>query len=309
MCPRGQAVGLVVRTGDNTVMGRIARLATSTGTEEMPINREINHFVHIISGVAIFLGVVFFGLGFAVGTYWASNLAFMIGIIVANVPEGLLITVTVCLTLTANRMAASSVLVKNLRGVETLGSTTCICSDKTGTLTQNVMTVQNLCYDGKVFNTACGSLEENLDKSSSAFERLVRAANVCNTAKFDQRSKARNTPFQTVETLADGSTQLKVNWQCIGDATESALIKFIQGMDVDVDAVRNRYAQLVSIPFNSANKCVSPGCMFYDSLVAPADCLSCPASGILYCIAIILHFSLQGTWSASIPFQKQRRLS
>lgn len=71
----------------------------------------------------------------------------MIGIIVANVPEGLLVTVTVCLALTAKKMAQKMVLVKNLESVETLGSTSCICSDKTGTLTQNKMTVSHLFYD------------------------------------------------------------------------------------------------------------------------------------------------------------------
>eukprot|EP00750_Incisomonas_marina_P027115 INCI6131.1.p1 GENE.INCI6131.1~~INCI6131.1.p1 ORF type:complete len:1584 (+),score=265.23 INCI6131.1:123-4754(+) len=253
-CPKGQAIAIVVRTGDSTVMGRIARLTTSTDTAETPINREINHFVHIISAVAIFLGVVFFALGFAVGTYWASNLAFMIGIIVANVPEGLLITVTVCLTLTANRMASNSVIVKNLKGVETLGSTTCICSDKTGTLTQNIMTVQNLCFDGEIFDANCGTRKDNINRESKTYEKMIRVANVCNTAKFDQKSKAGGKPFQTVETLADGSTQLKINWRCIGDATESSLIKFIQALDIDVDEMRNQYEQLGAIPFNSANK-------------------------------------------------------
>jgi len=86
---------------------------------------------------------------------WITNLVFMIGIIVANVPEGLLATVTVCLTLTAKRMHTKSVLVKNLEAVETLGSTTCICSDKTGTLTQNVMTVANLVYDQAIWDCEC----------------------------------------------------------------------------------------------------------------------------------------------------------
>lgn len=256
-CPKGQAIAIVVRTGDRTVMGRIARLTTSTDTAETPINREINHFVHIISGVAIFLGLLFFGLGFAVGTYWASNLAFMIGIIVANVPEGLLITVTVCLTLTANRMASNSVIVKNLKGVETLGSTTCICSDKTGTLTQNIMTVQNLCFDGEIYDANCGSRVDTINKSSKTYDKMIRVANVCNTAKFDKNSKTVKgtaVPFSVSETLADGSTQTKINWRCIGDATESSLIKFIQALNIDVDQMRNEYKQLGSIPFNSANK-------------------------------------------------------
>ena len=77
-----------------------------------------------------------------------TSVLFGIGIIIAFVPEGLLATVTVALSLTAKKLAAKKVLVKNLEGVETLGSTSCICSDKTGTLTQNKMTVENLWYNG-----------------------------------------------------------------------------------------------------------------------------------------------------------------
>merc|ERR1711865_706060 len=97
------------------------------------LKKEINRFVLLVSAVAVFLGVTFFIIGAVLKTDPITNLVFMIGIIVANVPEGLLATVTVCLSLTAKRMALKSVLVKNLEGVETLGSTTCIASDKTGT--------------------------------------------------------------------------------------------------------------------------------------------------------------------------------
>jgi len=93
------------------------------------------------------LGVIFFIFGIAYDYDIITNLVFAIGIIVANVPEGLLATVTVSLALTAQRMAGKMVLVKNLESVETLGSTSCICSDKTGTLTQNRMTVSHMFYN------------------------------------------------------------------------------------------------------------------------------------------------------------------
>jgi sodium/potassium-transporting ATPase subunit alpha len=150
LVPQGQITGVVAFIGDHTAMGRIARLATATDNEQTPINREIEHFVHIVSAVAMVLGITFFCIGaFSIGTDIITNIVFMIGIIVANVPEGLLVTVTVCLTLTANRMHGKNVLVKNLEGVETLGSTSQICSDKTGTLTQNVMTVQYAVFGKK----------------------------------------------------------------------------------------------------------------------------------------------------------------
>lgn len=157
LCPSGKATAMVVGVGDDTVMGRISRLATATDNVETPISKEIKHFVLIVSSVAIFLGVSFFTIGMVkdfvgTGTVNATTqLVFMIGIIVANVPEGLLATVTVCLTLTAKSMYKKNVLVKNLESVETLGSTTCICSDKTGTLTQNTMTVTNLALDGRIY--------------------------------------------------------------------------------------------------------------------------------------------------------------
>merc|ERR1719427_2533464 len=110
----GTAVGMVVNIGDNTVMGRIAGLASGLEGGQTPIAKEIAHFIHIITGVAVFLGVSFFIIAFILGYNWLDAVIFLIGIIVANVPEGLLATVTVCLTLTAKRMASKNCLVKNL---------------------------------------------------------------------------------------------------------------------------------------------------------------------------------------------------
>ncbi|MBN3325748.1 AT1A3 ATPase, partial [Atractosteus spatula] len=149
-CVEGTARGIVVATGDRTVMGRIATLTSGLETGKTPIAKEIEHFIHLITGVAVFLGITFFILSIVLGYSWLEAVIFLIGIIVANVPEGLLATVTVCLTLTAKRMARKNCLVKNLEAVETLGSTSTICSDKTGTLTQNRMTVAHMWFDNQI---------------------------------------------------------------------------------------------------------------------------------------------------------------
>ena len=108
----------------------IALCAAGGDTPETPIHKEIHRFIVIVSGIAVLLGVTFGIICIASGQEPIVTLVFVIGIIVANVPEGLLATVTVSLTLTAKRLAKKQVLVKQLEAVETLGSTTCICSDK-----------------------------------------------------------------------------------------------------------------------------------------------------------------------------------
>lgn len=151
-CTAGSGTGICFKTGDNTVIGQIANLASSAESAETPLSIEIERFIKIISAVAVTLGVTFFIFAWIRGYPIITNLVFMIGIIVANVPEGLLATVTVSLALTAQRMAGKYVLVKNLESVETLGSTSCICSDKTGTLTQNRMTVSHMFYDRSIID-------------------------------------------------------------------------------------------------------------------------------------------------------------
>eukprot|EP00753_Platysulcus_tardus_P000313 PLAT10305.1.p2 GENE.PLAT10305.1~~PLAT10305.1.p2 ORF type:complete len:1254 (+),score=546.52 PLAT10305.1:2369-6130(+) len=259
--PMGKMTGVVIRTGDYTRMGKIAKLVNQTEPEPTPINREIHHFVIIVSAVAMVLGVSFFFIGMALGTDLVTNLVFMIGIIVANVPEGLLATVTVSLTLTAQRMAKKSVLVKNLEGVETLGSTSCICSDKTGTLTQNIMTVVSLVYDQKISRTGLDSNEKSYDQEDATFKKLFRCAAICNNAFFVEASKKDSdgnaVPFKKTVTLGDGSSVERVAWQTDGDASESALIKFCQELQ-PIEEARAEWELLPegkgAIPFNSRNK-------------------------------------------------------
>merc|ERR1712227_1185788 len=238
----GTAVGMVVNIGDNTVMGRIAGLASGLASDETPIAKEIAHFIHIITGVAVFLGVTFFIIAFILGYNWLDAVIFLIGIIVANVPEGLLATVTVCLTLTAKRMASKNCLVKNLEAVETLGSTSTICSDKTGTLTQNRMTVAHMWFDNKIQEADTSedqSRSKGSDwKESSGWKTLERVAMLCNRAEFKGGQ--------------DGVAILKreVN----GDASEAAILKCTELSHGTVMDYRAKNKKVCEIPFNSTNK-------------------------------------------------------
>lgn len=236
----GTAKGVVVNRGDHTVMGRIAGLATTIDSGETPIAKELGHFIHLITIVAVFFGVLFFIISFSIGYHWLDSAIFLIGVIVANVPEGLLPTVTVCLTLTAKRMASKNCLVKNLEAVETLGSTSIICSDKTGTLTQNRMTVAHMWFDGQTIacDTSENQFEFRFDRASAGFKALSRVATLCSRAEFN--GGQGDVPIQRKEIS--------------GDASEAALLKCMERALGDVMAIRKRNKKVAEIPFNSTNK-------------------------------------------------------
>lgn len=237
----GTATGIVVNTGDRTVFGRIAGLAAGSDAQETTLQKEIHHFIVLISALAIFLGVVFFIFGIVKETAMVSNVVFTIGIIVANVPEGLLATVTVSLTLTAQRMAKKNVLVKKLEAVETLGSTTTICSDKTGTLTQNRMTIVHVGYDSQVFDAPTATQAATYDSNSPSYKALYYIGVNCGKAVFDA-TEMEETPDKSID-------ERKVN----GDASEAGILKFCEKQQ-SVSEMRKRNAQAATIPFNSSNK-------------------------------------------------------
>ncbi|XP_010886547.2 sodium/potassium-transporting ATPase subunit alpha-1 [Esox lucius] len=239
-CVEGTARGVVINTGDHTIMGRIATLAMNLEGGKTPLNIEIDHFIQIITGVSVFFGVTFLILSVILGYGVLASVIFLIGIIVANVPEGLLATVTVCLTLTAKRMAKKNCLVKNLEAVETLGSTSTICSDKTGTLTQNRMTVAHMWFDNQIHeaDTTENQSGTSFDKSSDTWAALARVAGLCNRAVF----------------LAEQTNVPILRRDVAGDASEAALLKCIELCCGSVKEMRERYRNIAEIPFNSINK-------------------------------------------------------
>ncbi|XP_006832120.1 PREDICTED: potassium-transporting ATPase alpha chain 2-like [Chrysochloris asiatica] len=239
-CLEGTATGMVINTGDRTVIGQIASLASGVGNEKTPIAIEIDHFVHIVAGVAVSLGITFFIIAVSMKYPVLDSIIFLIGISEANVPEGFQATVTVMLTLTAKRMAKRNCLVKNLEAVETLGSTSIICSDKTGTLTQNRMTVAHLWFDNQIFmaDTSEDHSNQTFDQSSGTWASLSRIITLCNRAEFKPGQESVPIMKKIV----------------VGDASETALLKFSEVISGDVMEIRNRNRRVAEIPFNSINK-------------------------------------------------------
>ena len=223
----GTGTALVYAIGNQTELGRIAGVTRETARVETPIKRELRHFIRFISALATALGVLFFAAGWLLGNPFWTNLVFAIGIIVANVPEGLLPTVTLGLAIAGRKMARRNALLKTLESAETLGSVTVICTDKTGTLTQNQMQVTEL-FLGLADEPA------NAEPSSVALARSERVMALCNNA-----------------TLRGSRAERQVS----GDPTEVALLLFVEDViGASVAELRAARPRLHERPFDSATR-------------------------------------------------------
>lgn len=220
-------------------MGRIAGLASGLQTSDSPIGREIHNFISVITAVSIFFGVFLFLVAFLLGYHWLDAVLFLIGIIVANVPEGLLVTVTISLTLTAKRMASENCLVKNLEAVETLGSTSIICTDKTGTLTKNRMTVTHMWFDNMAIEADTTEDQFGFDqyRTKPGFIALTRAATLCTRARFRNRQKGISILNKTI----------------FGEASEAAVLRCMEIATGNTSAMRRRNQKVFEMPFNLTN--------------------------------------------------------
>jgi len=196
----GEGRAVVFATGMHTEFGKIAHLTQTTTKSVSPLQREIQHLSRIIALLALTLGVVFFFIGHSMGLSFWENFIFAIGIIVANVPEGLLPTVTLSLAMATQRMAKRNALIRNMPSVEALGSATVICTDKTGTLTENHMAVSTLYLDGIMLSPTAIQRKPELAKVN---RRFLEDALLCHNLK---------------ETMVAGQ------WRLLGDPMEVALL-------------------------------------------------------------------------------------
>ncbi len=213
---RGEAI--VYATGPETEFGQIARLTAGTRRSTSTLERQVARIVHTISTIAITMGLLSFALSLVfVGMTPLESLVFAIGIIVANVPEGLLPTVTLALAISVQRMARRQALVRRLSAVETLGSVSVICSDKTGTLTCNRMAVE----------------ETWLPVPGEGLHRLLlQGAALCSNARLDTGG-------------------------AVGDPTETALLQAAQAAGLEPGELQQVHPRRREIPFDSHRRRMS----------------------------------------------------
>eukprot|EP00759_Apiculatamorpha_spiralis_P010261 PhF_6_TR17072/c1_g1_i1/m.26166/K01539/ATP1A; sodium/potassium-transporting ATPase subunit alpha len=242
----GNGEGIVFATGDNTRFGQIAHTATESVPPDTLMRREVKRLVIIMSILGAIIGVSFLCASLGTGQPWQSAVIILIGLFVANIPEGLLPQITIALTITARRMVERQVIVSNLEIIETLGAVSVICSDKTGTLTMNRMSVSHLMYDNSVVITPVtpvlpGDDFQMFDRSKSkSSEHLLRVIASCTDAVFTERDDG-------------GSGQGCMAWHVKGDASETGLIRFVQRHE-DLDGLREQHRRLCVIPFHSSRK-------------------------------------------------------
>ncbi len=257
----GSGKAIVYLTGMRTAFGKIAQLTQEVGEELSPLQKEMKSVTKGVTLIAVLVGVVFFILAVLLaGITLAESFIFALGMIVAFVPEGLLPTVTLALAMGTQRMAKRHALIKKLSAVETLGSTNVICTDKTGTLTQNEMTVRNIWLPGDENTTPAGrylnvegigyapigDIRENETilsiNEDYALRQLLITGGRCTNARLlppDQENKGE-----------------AAQWKILGDPTEAALIVVAQKAGFNENDLQS--SQVVAeMPFDSRRKLMS----------------------------------------------------
>jgi calcium-translocating P-type ATPase len=227
-CTGGEATAVVTATGMHTELGRIAALSQRVQREESPLEHQVKRVAWLIALVAVGAGIAFLPVGMLAGLTMTAAVGFAIGLIVANVPEGLLPTITLALAVGVREMAGRGAIVRRLSAVETLGATTVICTDKTGTLTQNRMRVVEVWPPTE---TGHGGVAAAADGASL----VAGAAAACATAE-----------------LVGGASG-----QQAGDPTEIALLEFAAAEGIDVGVAGREAARRALFRFDPRLKLMS----------------------------------------------------
>ncbi len=236
-CTGGDARTLVFATGMHTELGRIAALSQRVKRDESPLEHQVRRVARLIAMVAVVIGLAFLPLGMIAGLSFSDAAVFAVGLIVANVPEGLLPTITLALALGVRVLARRGALVKRLSAVETLGSTSVICTDKTGTLTENRMRTVSISTLEREIDLATDRPDVATD--DAALRALAAAVVCCNNATAGSESAAET------ETAPSG------------DATEVALLRAAEWIGADVSVSQRDACRRQEFHFDPAIKLMS----------------------------------------------------
>lgn len=222
----GRAIAVVTSTGMNSELGKIANLMENTQAKETPLQKTLDKFSGKLAIIIITICIIVFVLEIYRDESILNALMFAVALAVAAIPEALSSIVTIVLALGTEKMAKENAIIKDLKAVEGLGAVSVICSDKTGTLTQNKMTVQKVYVDNKLIEG------RELKKDNLAHRFLINNALLCNDS-------------------------VTVEGKEIGDPTEVALVNLGEELHLDELVIREKYQRISEIPFDSDRKLMS----------------------------------------------------
>ena len=222
----GRAIAVVTSTGMNSELGKIANLMENTQAKETPLQKTLDKFSGKLAIIIITICIIVFVLEIYRDESILNALMFAVALAVAAIPEALSSIVTIVLALGTEKMAKENAIIKDLKAVEGLGAVSVICSDKTGTLTQNKMTVQKVYVDNKLIEG------RELKKDNLAHRFLINNALLCNDS-------------------------VTIDGKEIGDPTEVALVNLGEELHLDELVIREKYQRISEIPFDSDRKLMS----------------------------------------------------
>ena len=239
----GHGIGLITGTGSNTEIGKIATSLDEVEDKDTPLQNQLKKLSKVLAILVIVVCIAVFAVGYLRGgADLLENFMIAVSLAVAAIPEGLTAVVTIVLSIGMNRMAERKAIVKNLLSVETLGSTTVICSDKTGTLTQNEMTITKIYTNDKEYEVEGSGYrpegdirdeEKEVVEGDDQIKLLMTIASLCNDANL----------------IRDGE-----EYKITGDPTEGAMLTFAEKWNINQEDLNEKHPRIQEIPFDSTRK-------------------------------------------------------
>ncbi len=242
----GNAVAVVIATGENSEFGKIAKSIEEIIQDISPLQKEINSIGKITAKATVIIGIIVIILGILSGHGFLLIFIFALSLAVAVVPEGLPTTLSIALAVGIQRMARKGAIIRKLSSIETLGATTVICTDKTGTLTKNQMTARRIWKNNSLFEISgigyepIGEVSKNgkitSKKDFIKNDILIKAAVLCNNSKLNLPSEKNQ------------------DYSILGDPTEGALIVLAKKLGINPDEFNSVYSRVYELPFDSDKK-------------------------------------------------------